>query len=158
MHALTSILALTLCLLTANAGTAQTSITQKDFTGIGKIHVLQSEDWRSADPIKDNIGCLNDKGKLVTAQNNATCGTFTKSPAFPYTLSTTKGNCTFADLSQQRNTDSKYGQSDHAWNCNATYQTTIYDQLYTIVSSLVPFNHKYLQRLGRLPICVSVFW
>lgn len=134
MHALTSILTISLLALTTTAG-----ITQQDFTGVGNIYVLQSDDYRSADPTKDKIGCLNESGKLITAEDNAACGSFTKSAAFPYALSTTKGNCTFNDDSQERNTDSKYGQGDHAWNCNATYQAVIYDQLYTIVSHHHPF-------------------
>lgn len=113
-------------------------ITQKDFSGIGNIYVLQSEDWRSASPTKDKIGCLNEFGKLIPAKNQAACGTFTRGDEFPYTLSTKKGNCTFNDESQERNTDSKYGAMDHAWNCNATYVSTIYDELYTIVSINVP--------------------
>ncbi|KAF1363921.1 hypothetical protein EJ07DRAFT_101467 [Lizonia empirigonia] len=121
--------------LTTNAG-----ITQKDFTGIGNIYVLQSEDWRTADPSKDKIGCLNNNGKLITAENNTSCGTFTKTAAFPRTLSTAEGNCTFNDETQERNTDSQYGRGDHAWNCNATYQTVIYDQLYTIDG----FPHVFL--------------
>ncbi|KAF9701736.1 hypothetical protein EKO04_000269 [Ascochyta lentis] len=127
MHAITIILAFLLLALTADAG-----ITQKDFSGIGNIYVLQSEDWNSVSPTKDRIGCLDERGKLVAATNKAACGTFTRSAEFPYTLSTKKGNCTFNDESQERNTDSKYGAGDHAWNCNATYSSDIYDELYTI--------------------------
>jgi hypothetical protein len=55
---------------------------------------------------------------------------------YPYTLSTKEGNCTFVDQSQEKNTDSHYGANDHAFNCNPTYESVIYDQLYTIVSSV----------------------
>lgn len=138
--------------------TTNASITQKDFTGIGNIYVLQSEDWRTADPSKDKIGCLNNNGKLITAENNTSCGTFTKSAAFPRTLSTAEGNCTFNDETQERNTDSQYGQGDHAWNCNATYQTVIYDQLYTIVSQDRALVHHVLicpRTAFRMCSCVS---
>lgn len=141
MNALISALAFFMLAFNANAG-----ITQKDFTGIGNIHVLNSSDWRTASPTADKIGCLNERGKLISAKNQAACGIFSRSDVFPYTLSTRKGNCTFDDASQERNTDSKYGASDHAWNCNATYEATIYDQLYTIVSSRLPLLKCLLTR------------
>ncbi|KAF1926764.1 uncharacterized protein M421DRAFT_102184 [Didymella exigua CBS 183.55] len=127
MHVTISVLSFLLFALGANA-----SITQKNFTGIGNIFVLNSSDWRTASPTADKVGCLSEDGKFIAANGRAACGIFTRLDAFPYTLSTKKGNCTFNDESQDRNTDSKYGQSDHAWNCNATYASTIYDQLYTI--------------------------
>lgn len=133
MHVSIRVLSFLLFALSANAG-----ITQKDFTGIGNIYVLNSSDWRTASPTADKIGCLSEDGKLIAANNEAACGTFTRLDVFPYTLSTKKGNCTFNDESQERNTDSKYGQSDHAWNCNATYVSNIYDQLYTIVGPTLP--------------------
>ena len=132
MHALFSLLIVLILALSADA-----SITQKDFTGIGNIYVLNSSDWRTASPTADKIGCLSEDGKLVATNDKKACGTFTRLDIFPYTLSTSRGNCTFNDESQARNTDSKYGQSDHAWNCNATYVSNIYDQLYTIVSQVL---------------------
>lgn len=135
MQTLLRILAFFILALSARA-----SITQKDYTGIGNIYVLNSSDWRTASPTNDRIGCLNEHGKLVPAKSKAACGTFTRSDAFPYTLSTKKGNCTFNDESQERNTDSKYGAQDFAWNCNDTYVSNIYDQLYTIVSPLFPID------------------
>ncbi|KAJ4989074.1 hypothetical protein SVAN01_05512 [Stagonosporopsis vannaccii] len=134
MHPL-SILTFFTLVFSAHAG-----ITQKDYTGSGYIYVLNSSDWRTASPTKDRIGCLNEYGKLIPAKAKTACGTFTRSDAFPYTLSTKKGNCTFNDESQERNTDSKYGAGDFAWNCNATYVSNIYDQLYTIDG----FPHVYL--------------
>ncbi|KAL1591868.1 hypothetical protein SLS59_009995 [Nothophoma quercina] len=127
MHRPVKILALLWLTALASAG-----ITQKDFTGTGNIYVLNSSDWRTASPTEDKIGCLSESGKLITSRKTKACGTFTRMDVFPYTLSTSKGNCTFDDQSQERNTDSKYGQNDHAWNCNATFQSDIYDQLYTI--------------------------
>jgi hypothetical protein len=130
MRVTISLLSFLLCAISASA-----SITQKDFTGIGNIFVLNSSDWRTASPTADKVGCLSEDGKFIAANDRAACGTFTRRDTFPYTLSTRKGNCTFNDESQERNTDSMYGKSDHAWNCNATYESNIYDQLYTIVSS-----------------------
>ncbi|KAH6642402.1 hypothetical protein C7974DRAFT_302266 [Boeremia exigua] len=118
----------------------QAGVTQKDYTGIGNIYVLNSSDWRTASPTSDRIGCLSEYGKLVSTETKTACGTFTRSDVFPYTLSTKQGNCTFNDESQERNTDSAYGAGDHAWNCNATYVSDIYDQLYTIDG----FPHVFL--------------
>ena len=129
MRSLFSILALFAFVLSVHAG-----ITQKDFTGIGNIYVLNSSDWPTASPTNDKIGCLSEQGKLISTESREPCGTFTRKDRYPYTLSTRIGNCTFQDQSQERNTDSKYGASDHAWSCNASYESDIYDQLYTIVS------------------------
>jgi hypothetical protein len=134
MHVTISVLSFLLFAFSANA-----SITQKDFTGIGNIFVLNSTDWRTASPTADKVGCLSENGKFIASKDKAACGTFTRLNTFPYTLSSKKGNCTFNDESQERNTDSMYGKSDHAWNCNATYVSSIYDQLYTIVSQ--PVSH-----------------
>ena len=155
MHIVLSVL-----LFTFLAPPASTGIIQKDFTGVGNIYVLQSEDWRYADPIKDKVGCLDGSGKLIAANDEAVCGTFTRRDEFPYTLSTEQGNCTFNDESQERNTDSKYGAGDHAWNCNATYQSVIYDQLYTIVSRSNPESSVCLAYdvPGRLSLRVSMLW
>ncbi|KAF3034808.1 hypothetical protein E8E12_005525 [Didymella heteroderae] len=135
MRVTASLLGFMLCAINASA-----SITQKDFTGIGNIYVLNSSDWRTASPTADRVGCLSENGKFIAANDRAACGTFTRLDTFPYTLSTKKGNCTFNDESQERNTDSMYGKSDHAWNCNATYESNIYDQLYTIDG----FSHVFL--------------
>lgn len=134
MLAITSLLSF--LLYSISPISADASITQSDFTGIGNIFVLNSSDWRSASPSTDEVGCLSEDGKFVASNDRAACGIFSRKSTFPYTLSTKKGNCTFNDESQERNTDSMYGKSDHAWNCNATYESNIYDQLYTIVSSL----------------------
>ncbi|KAF2826502.1 hypothetical protein CC86DRAFT_394442 [Ophiobolus disseminans] len=105
-------------------------IQQKDFTGIGHIFVLKSDDWRSATP-KSTVGCLNDAGKLVLNKTAAECGVFERLEQYPYTLSSRKGNCTFDDPTQERNTESHYGGSDYAWSCT-DHKTDIYDELYTI--------------------------
>jgi hypothetical protein len=122
--------------LLALASFASAGIKSSDFAGSGNIAVLASEDWRDVSPTKDRVGCLNNHGKLIKNDGEEACGVFTRLNSYPYTLSTTKGNCTFEDQSQEKNTDSIYGQLDHAFNCNATYKSDIYDQLYTIVSHI----------------------
>ncbi|KAF2033410.1 hypothetical protein EK21DRAFT_58697 [Setomelanomma holmii] len=109
----------------------QAGIQQKDFTGIGKIYVLQSEDWRTATP-ESKIGCLNDHGKIISVNSTSACGVFSRLDDYPYTLSSKYGNCTFEDDTQERNTDSHYGGNDFAWNCGTRHTPDIYDELYTI--------------------------
>lgn len=130
MHKLLASLAVLVSLaLPAHAG-----IDQSDFTGIGRIYVLQSSDWRNATP-KSTIGCLNDHGKLIKDAATEDCGVFSRLADYPYTLSTSVGNCTFEDSTQENNKDSHYGQTDYAWNCAKGHKSDIYDELYTIVSS-----------------------
>lgn len=110
---------------------AQAGITQKDFTGIGRIAVIASSDWATANP-KSKVGCLSTRGRLVTEDSREGCGVFSRLDDYPYTLSTKAGNCSFSDESQEKNTDSYYGKSDLAWSCVKGYKTEIYDELYTI--------------------------
>jgi hypothetical protein len=119
-------------LVLASALLAHAGIQQIDFTGVGHIYVLQSDDWRNATP-KQKVGCLNDHGKFVSG-NDIACGTFSRLNDYPYTLSSKHGNCTFEDDSQPRNSDSIYGGMDFAWNCQREHKAEIYDELYTIVS------------------------
>lgn len=124
-----------LTLLVATSATlVHAGITQDEFTGIGHIYVLESDDWQTA-TLNSTVGCLNDHGKFVANANKEHCGVFSRLDTFPYTLSTTVGNCTFNDVSQETNSDSHYGKMDYAWNCNPTYKATIYDEFYTIVST-----------------------
>lgn len=139
MRALLGTLAVFALALCSHAG-----ITQKDFTGLGNIYVLESENWSTASPTEDRIGCLSEQGKLIPTKGKAPCGVFTRKESYPYTLSTKKGNCTFNDESQERNTDSVYGRMDFALNCNATYESVIYDQFYTIVSADYQFPELFL--------------
>lgn len=108
-------------------------VQQHDFTGIGHIYVLQSDNWQTASP-KSKVGCLNEHGKFVKDASKKSCGVFSRLDDYPYTLSTLQGNCTFDDATQERNKDSLYGQMDYAWTCKS-YKTDIYDELYTIVSN-----------------------
>jgi hypothetical protein len=116
------------------------AVQQRDFTGVGHIHVLASDNWKTATPAS-KIGCLNDHGKLIADE---ACGTFSKLSDYPWTLSSKQGNCTFEDTTQQQNTDSQYGSADYAWSCKKKHDATIGDELYTIVSSymqpLLPHN------------------
>lgn len=123
---------LTSLLLLSSALIAHAKVTQQDFTGIGNIFVLNSSDWRTASP-DQKVGCLDNNGRFIKDESKSDCGTFTRLDDYPYTLSSTKGNCTFNDENTEKNTDSYYGKRDHAWTCNATYKAVIYDELYTIV-------------------------
>jgi len=126
-------------LLLAFASLGQSTITQADFTGVGHIYVLNSSNWQTANPSLQ-VGCIDDGGAFINSTNAADCGTFARLPNYPYTLTSRIGNCTFNDPSMPTNTDSKYGRSDHAWTCNSTYVTDIYDELYTIDG----FNYTFL--------------
>ncbi|CAO2648293.1 Nn.00g075600.m01.CDS01 [Neocucurbitaria sp. VM-36] len=123
---LTTLIAFLALALSTHAG-----ILQKDFTGIGHIYVLKSSDWRTATP-KSKVGCLNDHGKFVSDAQQEDCGVFARLEDFPYTLSSKAGNCTFDDETQEKNSDSHYGKTDNAWNCNKEWKSDIYDELYTI--------------------------
>lgn len=111
-------------------------IQQSDFSGIGHIYVLASDNWKTATP-KSSVGCLDAHGKFVFDSGSAKeCGVFQRLEDFPYTLSSEKGNCTFMDEQQEQNTDSYYGKSDFAWSCKEQ-SADIYDGLYTIVRFFV---------------------
>ncbi|KAF2119148.1 hypothetical protein BDV96DRAFT_610919 [Lophiotrema nucula] len=110
---------------------AQCGISQKDFSGVGHVLVLNSSDWRYATP-NQTVGCLDQNGRFIAPTDDIECGVYTRLDDYPYTLSSTLGNCTFNDAKTVTNKDSYYGGSDHAWTCNATYEAIIYDELYTI--------------------------
>ncbi|EUC48944.1 hypothetical protein COCMIDRAFT_85945 [Bipolaris oryzae ATCC 44560] len=122
----------TLFLLAATIATpAIAGIQQSDFSGIGNIYVLKSDNWQTATP-KATVGCLDNNGKFISEKSPSNkCGVFSRLDDFPYTLSTSKGNCTFEDDKQDKNTDSYYGKTDSAWSCGERV-ADIYDQLYTI--------------------------
>jgi hypothetical protein len=135
-------------------------IQQSDFSGIGHIYVLASNDWSTATP-NNTVGCLDDSGKFVADDGSNKCGTFSRLEDYPYTLSSKEGNCTFEDSTQEENTDSYYGKSDYAWHCKSKHKSDIYDELYTIVSTLLltsPLASLRITTLGtdrvseRLPI------
>jgi hypothetical protein len=139
--AIFTFLASSLLLFTTFAPPALATVTEKDFTGIGRIYVLQSADWRSASP-KDKVGCISDSGAFISLKDKDECGVFAHEPDYPYTLSSREGNCTFTDEDKEKNTDSVYGKRDHAWSCNGGYKAVIYDSLYTIVRHPVPIQKK----------------
>ena len=132
----------------ALTSTACAQDVQKEFTGIGNIFVLNSSDWRVADPVADKVGCLDNKGSFISPKSDADCAVFSRLAAYPYTLSTQDGNCTFQDETQERNTDSIYGKQDHSWNCLTPFQSQIYDELYTVVRLLF---HSYLPHSANNP-------
>ncbi|KAK1912573.1 hypothetical protein P3342_010176 [Pyrenophora teres f. teres] len=120
-----------LVLVAALTLSTNASVQQTDFSGIGHIRVLASDDWQTATP-KSGVGCLDVHGKLVPDSGSGEeCGVFERMPSFPYTLSTKMGNCTFENEKAEKNTDSRYGKGDLAWSCGDR-KTDIYDQLYTI--------------------------
>jgi hypothetical protein len=107
-------------------------IQQTDFSGIGHIYVLASDNWGTATPAS-SVGCLDAHGKFVhDSGSGKECGIFERLDDYPWTLSTHNGNCTFQDDSQEENVDSHYGQGDYAWTCTER-NVDIYDELYTIV-------------------------
>ncbi|KAF1844865.1 uncharacterized protein K460DRAFT_99827 [Cucurbitaria berberidis CBS 394.84] len=126
-----SLLTSLLVLLSFARSFAHAGVLQGDFTGIGHIYVLKSSDWRTASP-KSKVGCLDNHGKFVKDDKKDDCGVFSRLNEFPYTLSSKVGNCTFDDETQEKNSDSHYGQMDYAWNCNKGHKSDIYDELYTI--------------------------
>lgn len=121
-----------LVLLASIAVPTSAGIKQSDFSGIGNVLVLESDNWSTATP-KSTIGCLDTNGRLISTKSPThKCGVFERLEDFPYTLSTGKGNCTFEDDKQEKNTDSYYGKSDSAWSCGERI-ADIYDELYTVV-------------------------
>jgi hypothetical protein len=140
------------------ASTTSAQITQKNFTGIGNIHVLNSSDWRTASPDL-KVGCLDDKGKFISPKSDEDCGVFSRLDDYPYTLSSKHGNCTFNDETQEKNSDSYYGSNDRAWNCLKPFAVGIYDELYTVVSNASLSNVMALIGFeGRLPVYFPLLW
>ena len=113
----------------------------QSFSGPGTIAVWNSSDWRVATP-SDKVGCLSASGRFIPTSSGSTCGTFTPLATYPYTLSSTQGNCTFRDKSQEENTESHYGGGDYAFYCSKETAAEVYDGLYTIVSN----THTHTQR------------
>jgi hypothetical protein len=118
-----------------------------DFHGVGRIHVLHSDDWSTASPA-DAVGCVSDEGRFTKDD----CGIFRVDSAYPYTIMSRTGNCTFQDTSQPTNTDSYYGANDHAWSCTTKGPVDVYDGLYTIVSQ----DYECLRYHGRTDMVLSV--
>jgi hypothetical protein len=119
--------------------------TQADFTGTGQILVLNSSDWSIASPAQ-TVGCLDNTGRISVV--GSACGTFTRLPVYPYTLSSKSGNCTFNDVNAPKNTDSVYGGNGYAWSCMEGV-ADIYDELYTVVRIRIPFTSSdYIVRYG----------
>ncbi|KAH7125574.1 hypothetical protein B0J11DRAFT_433712 [Dendryphion nanum] len=114
--------------------------TNANFTGIGHIIVLQSDDWTKASTTRNLVGCLSANGSFINPNDTRSCGTFSRLGEYPWTLSTKQGNCTFNDQTTERNTDSHYGRSDHAWICRGGWTADVYDELYTIDG----FPHVFL--------------
>ncbi|KAI1400589.1 hypothetical protein F4819DRAFT_460886 [Hypoxylon fuscum] len=113
---------------------ATVSVLAQDFSGSGQIYVLNSTSFSTATP-DESIGCLDVTG----AFSESNCATFTKLNAYPNTLSSSAGNCSFTDSSMPANTDSKYGSKSYAWHCRADYVATVSDSFYTVQGFNYPF-------------------
>ncbi|KAI2625667.1 hypothetical protein GGR54DRAFT_509576 [Hypoxylon sp. NC1633] len=116
------------------AALAAVAAVAQDFSGSGQIYVINSTDIDAATP-DQAVGCLDATGSL-SASN---CATFTKLEAYPGTLYSSVGNCSFTDATQPANTDNAYGSRSYAWHCRSNYAATISDSLYTIVGLKYPF-------------------
>lgn len=101
-----------------------------DFTGTANILVLKSDSNHNTD-LSKKVGCLGDDGRFVS---NGKCGVFTKNA--DGTIKTSKGNCVWSDTTQERNTDSLYGQSDYALHCTTSKTTVTNDEFFVVVSLL----------------------
>lgn len=134
-------------LILASALAAHAGIQASDFNGVGKIYVLKSDSWNTASP-KEKVGCLDDHGKFVHI--SPACGTFSRRPTYPYTLSTVVGNCTFDDDTQARNTDSVYGTLDYAWSCKDDHNSELWDEFYTVVRLSTTESDTYVLTLTRM--------
>jgi hypothetical protein len=121
-------------ILSLAAFAASLLVARADFSGSGTIDVWNSSDSRTATP-SDKVGCVDFNGKFIKPSSASDCGVFTRMKDYPYALSTKLGNCTFDDVTQEKNTDSIYGGTDHAYNCLKPFAATINDDVYTIVSS-----------------------
>ncbi|KAF2016353.1 hypothetical protein BU24DRAFT_409464 [Aaosphaeria arxii CBS 175.79] len=114
------------------------SVTQDDFTGVGRIHVLKSDDWKTANP-SQIIGCLDDLGRFVSGEKKEDCGVFAHINTYPSTLSSSKGNCSFTNSKAEKNLDSYYGRRDSAWSCAPGNVAKPMDALYTLDGFEYPF-------------------
>ena len=103
------------------------------FSGRGHIAVWPSSDWSTATPSL-KAGCLSASGALVPSTPASNCGVFTPLNVYPYTLSSSSGNCTFNDKSREQNTDSAYGRGDYGFYCAKGWVSEVYEELYVIVS------------------------
>lgn len=111
------------------------AVSQADFTGLGHIIVLKSDNWQTANP-SQKVGCIANDGRFIKDKSKDDCGIFARLNDYPYTLSSKQGNCSFSDEKAEKNKDSYYGSNDYAWSCDPAYEATVYDGLYTIVSPL----------------------
>ncbi len=123
-------------LLSLSALISASPVDPSDFSGTGYISIIASNNVSTATPAQ-KIGCLDTYGKVIV--DNGSCGVFTKLAVYPNTLSTSAGNCTFRDNSQEKNTDSLYGKQDDAWSCGGGETGEVGDAMYTVVCFIIPF-------------------
>lgn len=111
------------------AGVAYSQIT-KEFVGQGHIMVLNTSDIMTSER-GVTIGCLDATGALTTKSD---CAVFTRNDEEPHIVWTSEGNCTFTNAAMPTNTDSYYGDRNHAWSCSDVNSIQDIDRLYTVVS------------------------
>ncbi|KAK0609940.1 hypothetical protein B0T17DRAFT_629472 [Bombardia bombarda] len=117
---------------------AQTNDVTKLFVGQGQIAVLNSTSLAYASPA-DKIGCLSSLGNFTASA--AECAVFTRIDAYPHTLLTTAGNCSFRNKNMPVNSDSVYGKNTHSWSCGTDKVETVPDETYYTVRG---FNYPFL--------------
>lgn len=106
---------------------ALASAAAPDLTGNGYLYVLNgTAGINQGQTEADRVGCLNVEGFLTLDD----CAVFSDLTTKPQTSA---GPCTFTDESQPVNSDSIYGQQDHAWHCFEGNDGTSYG-FYSIVS------------------------
>jgi hypothetical protein len=129
MYKLTS---LALVLSSAFLGSAQ------DFSGKGNIFILKSTSTSVDAKPSAKVACVAADGKMINPSSNSACGVFTHMANYPYITTSTAGNCTWTDKTQEQNTDNPYGGGDFTWHCFPGSPGDSGEGLYTIVSSKVP--------------------
>ncbi|KAK5662634.1 hypothetical protein OQA88_8548 [Cercophora sp. LCS_1] len=106
------------------------------FKGHGYIHILNTDDI-SAASMKDAIGCLNEHGMFTRSD----CAVFTRADAWPNTLSTSAGVCTFQNHDMPENLASWYGKGSYAFSCEGgeALRAELKDPYYTVQGFSQPF-------------------
>lgn len=104
-------------------------VSAQTFEGSGTISVLSSNNFMTANPVTMTIGCIDATGTLTMDD----CAVFTRLDVYPYTLSSSAGNCSFLNETSPANTDSVYGNHSYAWTC-WDHESVAADELYTVVS------------------------
>ena len=89
----------------------------------------------------DTVGCLDSAGQFTTTA--ADCALFYSGTAQQW-LATDAGNCSWANSALDFNTDSAYGQLDHAFSCAPDLAAADSDVVYSLVRVLFFFSRERL--------------